>query len=411
MNTNPSRTLRVAADHYHTLAHLAQSGEAVSLPELRSLLSKYQPNDMRSPEQVVELLVQFGLLETSPDSDTAWEVPYAVGEFLRHLSMRQRLATPGQLSPIIAEIQELSDGLRKAIDASDLDRMRLYSGRVKEIVESARAFSRENYRAIVHEVMRIKTRQDKRNLRERYLFISDLYDKHLKSLAGLVEVGGETDLRTAELLAVVRYARETLPQDPFVAEWSSKIGSSVRRLREESLADFQSAVREVTPLFKQIRKDHALALSVSSLLDRVGRHGIRALDQIANQLLIAKWRSENLFSSYAVEDYLVGVIEHTQHPDLGPLSVSDPSGDFEQLLDAEEVMAVLKQAGRQSNLFDWLLSKYGKYEDNQILQALHVIAANADFDVDPAIEQMSTTTSEAIYTYHPLRIRSHGTTG
>ena len=225
MSTNPSRTLRVAADHYPILAHLALSGEAVSLPELRSLLSKYQPNDTRSPEQVVELLVQLGLLETSPDSDMAWEIPYAVGEFLRHLTMRQRLATPGQLSPIIAEIQELSDGLRKAIDASDLDRMRLYAGRAKEIVESARAFSRENYRAIVHEVMRIKTRQDKRNLRERYLFISDLHDKHLKSLAGLVEVGGETDLRTAELLAVVRYARETLPHDPFVAEWTGKIST------------------------------------------------------------------------------------------------------------------------------------------------------------------------------------------
>lgn len=411
MSTNPSRTLRIAADYYPLLAHLAEGSDAASLSEFRSLLSKYHAEETRSPEQVVELLVQVGLLETSPDSDANWEVPHAVGEFLRHLSMRQRLATPGQLAPLISEVQDLSDNLRKAIDAGDLDQMRVYGSRAKDVVEAARALSRENYRAIVHEVMRIKTHQDKRNLRERYLFIYELHEKHLKSLASLVEVGGETDVRTAELLAVVRYAREKLPHAPFVPEWASKIGATVKRLREECLADLQSAVREVTPLFKQIRRDHALALAVSSLLDRVGRQGARALDDIEKRLPIARWRAENLFSAYAVEDYLAGVAEHTQHPDMGPLSVPNNATPITLLLDPEEVANDLRSAGSQSNLFDWLLASYGTHDDNQILQAFHAVVSSTEFKSEPANEPISTTTSEAIYTYYPLRIRPHGNQG
>jgi hypothetical protein len=411
MSTNPSRTLRIAAEYYPLLAHLAEGGDAASLSEFRSLLSKYHPEETRSPEQVVELLAQVGLIETSPDSDANWEVPHAVGEFLRHLSMRQRLATPGQLAPLISEVQDLSDNLRKAIDAGDLDQMRVYGSRAKDVVEAARALSRENYRAIVHEVMRIKTRQDKRNLRERYLFIYELHEKHLKSLASLVEVGGETDVRTAELLAVVRYAREKLPHAPFVPEWASKIGATVKRLREECLADLQSAVREVTPLFKQIRRDHALALAVSSLLDRVGRQGARALDDIEKRLPIARWRAENLFSAYAVEDYLAGVAEHTQHPDMGPLSVPNIATPVTLLLDPDEVANDLRSAGSQSNLFDWLLASYGTHDDNQILQAFHAVVSSTEFKSEPANEPISTTTSEAIYTYYPLRIRPHGNQG
>lgn len=411
MSTNPSRTLRIAAEYYPLLAHLVEGNDAVSLPELRSLLSKYQPDESRSSEQVVELLVQLGLLEASPESDAAWEVPHAAGEFFRHLSMRQRLATPGQLSPIIGEIQDLSDNLRKAIDVGDLDRLRVYGGRAKDVVESARALSRENYRAIVHEVMRIKTHQDKRNLRERYLFIYELHEKHLQSLASLVEVGGETDERTAELLAVIRYAREALPHAPFVPEWASKIGAAVKRLREECLADFHSAVREVTPLFKQIRKDHALALAVSSLLDRVGRQGASALDDIATRMPISRWRAENLFSAYVVEDYLAGVAEHAQHPDMGPLSVPDTVGPAAHLIDPEEVVNHLMSAGSQSNLFDWLLGSYGAHGDNQILQAFHALVESAEFENEPAPEPASTTTSEAIYTYYPIRIRPHGNPG
>lgn len=411
MSTNPSRTLRVAADYYAILEHLAQSGEMVTLSEFQSLLFKHLPDDTRAPEQVVELLVQLGLLEASPESDTAWEVTYAVAEFIRHLSMRQRLATPGQLTPIIAEIQDLTDEIRKSIDSKDIDLMRLYAGRAREIVESARALSRDNYQAIVHEVMRIKTRQDKRSLRERYLFITALHDKHLKSLAALVEVGGETDLRTAELLAVVRYAREKLPDDPYVADWTVKIAGSIRRLRVESLADFQSAVREVTPLFKQIRRDHALALAVSSLLDRVSREGSRALDDIAGQLAIARWRAENLFSNYAMEDYLAGAVSHTQHPDMGPISLPNDVAATSQVLDSEEVISVLRESGGQRDLLGWILSQYGAHSDSQVLQAFNSIASSQDFDVDPSGEPLSRATSEAIYTYYPLRIKPHGIPG
>ena len=61
MSTNPQRTLALAADYYGLLSDLASRGDSVSVGDLRSLLNKHHPDDVRPPEKVAELLEQYGL--------------------------------------------------------------------------------------------------------------------------------------------------------------------------------------------------------------------------------------------------------------------------------------------------------------------------------------------------------------
>ena len=221
MSTNPQRTLALAAEYYGLLSDLASRGESVSIGDLRSLLQKHHPEGERGPEKVVELLEQFGLFEKAADSDTSWEVPHVIGEFLRHLSMRQRLSAPGLLGPIIAEIAQLTEDLRQAFETLDVDRVRLASNSIKQALDAARGLSRSNSQAIMNEVMRIKTREDRRTLSERFLFITHLHEKHLSPLGAMVEVGGEMERRANELIAVARHGRALMPDDPFVPELKS----------------------------------------------------------------------------------------------------------------------------------------------------------------------------------------------
>lgn len=401
MSTNPQRTLQLAAEYYGLLADLSTRGEPVSLGDLRSLLQKYNPDDSRPPDKLAGYLEQYGLFEKAADSDSSWEVPHVIGEFLRHLSIRQRLSAPGMLGPIIEEIARLTEDLRIAFESVDIDRVRLASNSIKQALDAARGLSRSNSQAIMNEVMRIKTREDRRTLRERYLFITHLHEKHLSPLGALVEVGGEMERRTNELIAVARHGGTSMPDDPFVPELTSKIISSVRRLKDEAWADFHSSLREVTPLFRQIRRDHMLAVSISRQLDRVAREGAKGLDDAVGQLPIARWRADNIFNSYALEDYLAGVANYVANPDPGPLaSLSDSLAP--QVLDTTEVIEKLLAAGEQNDLLAWIVRTFDVYPDQQLLQAFHGISISSDFRCAHADNPVQTETAEAIYTYYPM---------
>lgn len=402
MSTNPQRTLALASEYFAMLSDLASRGESVSVGDLRSLLQKYHPEGERAPEKVAELLEQFGLFEKAVDSDTSWEVPHVIGEFLRHLSMRQRLSAPGLLGPIIEEIARLSEDLRLAFESADLDRIRLTSNSIKQALDAARGLSRSNSQAIGNEVMRIKTREDHRTLRERYLFITHLHEKHLTPLGAMVEVGGEMERRANELIAVARLGRTSMPDDPLVPELTSKIIAAVRRLKDDAWSDFHSSLREVTPLFQQVRRDHALAVVISRQLDLVGREGAKGLDDVDARLPIARWRPEGVFSSYDLEDYLAGVANYVANPDPGPLaslgdSVAPP------VLDAAEVIEALLAAGEQRDLLAWIVRTFGDYPDQQLLQAFHNISNSPEFQCAHADQPVQAETAEAIYTYYPLQ--------
>lgn len=401
MSTNPQRTLQLAAEYYGLLADLATRGERVSLGDLRSLLHKYNPGDARPPEKVADILEQYALFEKAADSDSSWEVPHVIGEFLRHLSMRQRLSAPGMLGPIIEEIARLTEDLRVAFERVDIDRVRLASNSIKQALDAARGLSRSNSQAIINEVMRIKTREDRRTLRERYLFITHLHEKHLSPLGALVEVGGEMENRANELIAVARHGSASMPDDPFVPELTSKIISSVRRLKDEAWGDFHSSLREVTPLFRQVRRDHMLAVSMSRQLDRVAREGAKGLDDAVGRLPIARWRADNIFNSYALEDYLAGVANYVANPDPGPLASLSDSG-APQVLDADEVIEKLLLAGEQEDLLAWIVRTFDAYPDQQLLQAFHGISISSDFQCAHGNHPVQTETAEAIYTYYPM---------
>lgn len=406
MSTNPQRTLALAAEYYGLLSDLASRGESVSIGDLRSLLQKHHPEGERAPEKVVELLEQFGLFEKAADSDTSWEVPHVIGEFLRHLSMRQRLSAPGLLGPIIAEIAQLTEDLRQAFETLDVDRVRLASNSIKQALDAARGLSRSNSQAIMNEVMRIKTREDRRTLRERFLFITHLHEKHLSPLGAMVEVGGEMERRANELIAVARHGRTLMPDDPFVPELTSKIIAGVRRLKDDAWGDFHASLREVTPLFRQVRRDHALAVAVSRQLDRVGREGAKGLDDVDALLPIARWRPEGMFSSYDLEDYLAGVANYVANPDPGPLaSLSD--SEAPPVLDAAEVIEALMASGEQLDLLAWIVRSFGAYPDQQLLQAFHSIASSDDFHCAHADQPVQVETAEAIYTYYPMQAATH----
>ena len=144
-----------------------------------------------------------------------------------------------------------------------------------------------------------------------------------------------------------------------------------------------------------------LAVSISRQLDRVAREGAKGLDDAVGRLPIARWRADNIFNSYALEDYLVGVANYVANPDPGPLaSLGDTVGP--SVLDPDEVMEKLLNAGAQVDLLAWIVRTFDAYPDQQLLQAFHGVSESPGLRCVSADHPTQMETADAIYTYYPM---------
>ena len=251
MAINPSRTLKLASDLYPLLEAMAAGDHSVSrsmtLSEIRSFIELKLPKEERDAEGIVATMEQNGLLEVSVESESAWEVPHAVAEFIRHLSNRQRLTSPDRISAILSEIARQTTLLHDAFSSMDKDAAMLAWKVLQQGLEDARGISKANHEAILQNIMSIKSKSDNRSLRERFLFIQELHTRYLSVLGGIVDVGGEMDQRLTELIGVIKRGASAMGNEPGVPEMSEKMLFLIKRLREDAWGHYHSAMKEVAP--------------------------------------------------------------------------------------------------------------------------------------------------------------------
>lgn len=310
---NPAKTLSIASSFWPILERMADRQSLVSVHEMRDLLAKYLPKEERSSLMVLALLEEFGILERTAESDSEWEIVHAFADFFRHLSSRQRLSSPGILVSILEDISYQTEELHKAITSKSSDVVLARCREVKDRLDEVRHVSESRHAAVIHEVMKIKARTDKRSVHERYAFISDMYEHHIEPLRSIIDPGGEMDKRLNDLLLVIKQGLTDLSSDPHAPEILARLRATVIRLERETLSHFSAAFKEVLPLYNQLRRDAHLARAVSKQLDALSRDGCSPLAKLLQeQMPISRWRAESLFSSGAMEDYLSRVSECVQ---------------------------------------------------------------------------------------------------
>lgn len=405
MAINPSRTLRLASELYPLLEVMAAGEHSVSrsmtLSEIRSFIELKLPKEERDAEGIVAAMEQNGLLEVSVESESAWEVPHAVAEFIRHLSNRQRLTSPDRISAILSEIARQTKLLHDAFSSMDKDAA-IHAWKIlQQGLEDARGISKANHEAILQNIMSIKSKSDNRSLRERFLFIQELHTRYLSVLGGIVDVGGEMDQRLTELIGVIKRGAAAMGNEPGVPEMSEKMLFLIKRLREDAWGHYHSAMKEVAPLFKKIRHDHGLASSASRVLELVGKKGAAALKPVIEQVKVSRWHAENLFSNYPLEDYVCGVREYTRRPELGPLSFG--GGDVIQvLLDEQALCAEIDELGRIPDFLKWVFDRYEGYDEHSLVNAFHSVLTKNTYEATVSGTEARLNTARSSFQYNPV---------
>jgi hypothetical protein len=401
---NPVKSLTVASSFWPILERMADRQSLVSVHKMRDLLAKYLPKEDRPPLVVLALLEECGILERTAESDSEWEIVHAFGDFFRHLSSRQRLSSPGILVSILEDIAYQTEELHKAIASKSSGVVLARCREIKDRLDEVRHVSESRHAAVIHEVMKIKARTDKRSVHERYAFISDMYEHHIEPLRSIVDLGGEMDKRLNDLLLVIKQGLADLSNDPHAPEILARLRATVIRLERETLSHFSAAFKEVLPLYNQLRRDAHLARAISKQLDALSREGSGPLAKLLqDQMPISKWRAEYLFSSGTMEDYLSSVSECVQSAPE-PLVTTAVSGASEnRYIDPFELLDRVNESKPIEDTLRWLFETFPDKTEHSVLAAFQEILQN---DIQYSFDNAMTSHVVGLATYHyfPLRI-------
>jgi hypothetical protein len=401
---NPAKSLSVASSFWPILERMSDRQSLVSVHEMRDLLNKYLPKEDRTPQVVLALLEECGIFERSTESDSEWEIVHAFGDFFRHLSSRQRLSSPGILVSILEDISYQTGELHKAIEGKSSDVVLARCREVKDRLDEVRHVSESRHAAVIHEVMKIKARTDKRSVHERYAFISDMYEHHIEPLRSIVDPGGEMDKRLNELLLVIKNGLADFSNDPHAPEILARLRATVIRLEREALSHFSAAFKEVLPLYNQLRRDAHLARAVSKQLDSFSRDGCGPLAKLLQDLApISRWRAESLFSSGTMEDYLSSVSECVQSAPE-PLVTTSVSGmSANRYIDPFDLLDRVNESKPIEDTLRWLFDTFPAKTEHSVLAAFQEILQN---DIQYSFDSAMSCYAVGSVTYHyfPLRI-------
>lgn len=401
---NPAKSLSVASLFWPILERMADRQSLVSVHEIRELLAKYLPKEERSPQTVLALLEECGILERTAESDSEWELVHAFGDFFRHLSSRQRLSSPGILVSILEDISYQTEELHKAITSKLSDVVLARCREVKDRLGEVRHVSESRHAAVIHEIMKIKARTDKRSVHERYAFISDMYEHHIEPLRSIVDLGGEMDKRLSELLLVIKQGLADLSNNPHAPEILARLRATVIRLERETLSHFSAAFKEVLPLYNQLRRDAHLARAVSKQLDALSRDGCGPLARLLQeQMPISKWWAESLFSSGTMEDYLSRVSECVQSAPEPLVTTAVSGASANRYIDPFDLLDRVNESKPIKDTLRWLFDTFPDKTEHSVLAAYQEILQN---DIEYSFDSAMTSHDVGVATYHyfPLRI-------
>jgi hypothetical protein len=126
-------------------------------------------------------------------------------------------------------------------------------------------------------------------------------------------------------------------------------------LRRDVLADFQETIREVTPLYEELRQETAIARGAANALRLVRQRGLRKL-KLAENMGLCNWQQRGIFSDSAVEAYLVGLrgYDPVRPP---PLAVSTSTASTAHI-DLKDFSEAVHKVLPIRDALEWLIETY-----------------------------------------------------
>jgi hypothetical protein len=303
---SPQTFFRFAADHHELLVELYQHRDGITEAELLQLIRRLGGEGHPSANYMVDRLRELGFIDYAPHATAQYEMTRPFSELMSSLLREYRLTSVEVIRGYFVAMDAMAAEMGEAIAGKNGDLMVRALNDAAEHVERMRHDSRRNRDEVISTAMRVKSNRDRLPPMRRYEIINRLWMRYLAPLRDMIDTEKAMDASLNRMERVLEEADACFKIDGAVAPVVSMGRARVRRLRRDVVLDFRESIREIAPLYDELRRENALARGASHALEKMSKQGLTRM-ALARQLGICNWQQQGLFSDSAMEAYLLSL--------------------------------------------------------------------------------------------------------
>ncbi len=303
---NPQTFFRFAADHHELLVELYQHRDGITEAELLQVIRRFAGEGSPSASYVVDRLRELGFIDYAPHATAQYEMTRPFAELMSSLLREYRLTSVEVIRGYFTAMDSMAAEISQAIVGKNGDLLVRSLNDTSEHVERMRHDSRRNRDEVISTAMRVKSNRDRVPPLRRYEMINRLWTRYLAPLRDMIDTQKAMDASLDRMERVLQEAEACFHLDGAVAPVVSMGRARVRRLRRDVVLDFRESIREIAPLYEELRRENALARGASHALEVMAKQGLTRM-ALPQQLGICNWQQQGLFSDSALQAYLVGL--------------------------------------------------------------------------------------------------------
>ncbi len=402
---NPQTFFRFAADHHELLVELYQRRDGITEAELLQLVRRVSVEGGPSASYLVDRLRELGFIDYAPHATAQYEMTRPFAELMSSLLREYRLTSVEVIRSYFTAMDSMAGEIAQATKDKNGDLMVRSLNDTSEHVERMRHDSRRNRDEVINTAMRVKSNRDRMPSLRRYEIINRLWTRYLVPLRDMIDTQKAMDASLDRMERTLEAAEDCFQIDGAAVPAIDMGRARVRRLRRDVVLDFRESIREIAPLYEELRRENALARGASHALEIITKQGLSFI-ALPERLGVCNWQQQGLFSDAALESYFITLSDYVP---TRPQSLREgAAGNAREHIRLEEFDAVVIAALPIADAIAWLRQAYPDVPLGTLLK-LYGRMHSGRYAVPTFAENIEEyATSNAILVAYPMRLERSG---
>ena len=398
---SPQTFFRFAADHHDLLVELYLHRDGITEAELLQMIRRFAGEGGPSATHIVDRLRELGFIDYAPHATAQYEMTRPFAELMSSLLREYRLTSVEVIRGYFTAMDSMAEEIAQAITGKNGDLLVRAMKDTAEHVERMRHDSRRNRDEVIATAMRVKSNRDRMPPKRRYEIINRLWTRYLVPLRDMIDTEKAMDVSLDRMERALEEADVCFQVDGAVAPVVNMGRARLRRLRRDVVLDFRESIREIAPLYDELRRENALARGAAQALDIMSKQGLTRMG-LPQKLGICNWQQQGLFSDAALSAYVVTLKGYVpQRPKPLREGAAGKAGEHVRL---DEFAGLVAKALPIQDALAWLADSYPDVPLGTVLRLYGRMYSGQYGTTSNAPERVEYAMCEATLVAHPMSL-------
>jgi hypothetical protein len=400
---SPQTFFRFAADHYKLLVDLYPYRDGITEAELLRLIERHGSEELPAPFYVLKRLCELGFIDVAPLATAQYEMTRPFAELMSSLLREYRLTSVEVIRSYFTAMDHLAMEILQSSSNKDGDQMVRVLHELAEHIERMRHDSRRNHDGVIATALRIKSNKDRIAAKQRYEIINRLWSRYLVPLRDMIDVDKAMDASLERVEGALIGGAQTFQTDGAVAPVVLSAQARLLRMRRDVVQDFRESLREISPLYDELRRENALARGATFALESIGRTGLDKMD-LSRLLGISSWQLQGAISDTALEAYLLSVRGYIPSRPAA-IETGDHDMQARQYMAVEDFDTMVLAALPVKDAFSWLADNFPDEPLHLLLRFYGRMHTGIHGEIDFGVAESTYEIGETTIAAYPMHVK------